>query len=127
MPAEKPLKRRPGPRPSRTFHTTVDFHLSPWLHQAMRAFAAERRVRLEDVYREAAEHFLERRVSGGLDYLAAPKASHAARVCVRMADELRARVRAVAKEDHQDIVNAFETAVRFYLKLHGRPRHDPTA
>lgn len=122
MPEEKPPRRRPGPRPSRTFHTTIDFHLSPWLHHAMKALAAEHRVYLEDVYREATEHFLEQRARRRLDYLAAPKARHATRVCVRMADELRARVRTAAKEDHQDLVNAFETAARLYLKLHDRCR-----
>lgn len=92
----------------------------------MKALAAERRLYLEDLYREAVEHFLKERASEELDYLAAPHASHATRVSVRMADELRVRIRAAAREDHQDLVNAFETAVRLYLKLYGRsrPRHD---
>ena len=88
----------------------------------MKALAAERRVNLEDVYREAAEHFLEQRASATVDYLSAPNVSHATRVGVRMADELRARMRAAANEDHQGIANTFETAVRLYLGLHGRSR-----
>lgn len=120
MPEEKPPKRRPGRPPSRTSHTAIDFHLTPKLHDAMKALAAERGVFLEDVYREAAEHFLERRAAEELGYSAPPHVRHATRVGVRMTETLRARMRAAAKEDHQDLGNAFETAVRLYLKLHGK-------
>lgn len=88
----------------------------------MKALATERRVKLEDVYREAAEHFLEQRACRQLDYLGAPQASHATRVSMRMVEELRTRMRATARNDHQPIVNAFETAVRLYLEHHGRSR-----
>lgn len=120
MPEEKPPKRRPGPKPSRTFYTAIDFHFSPELHQAMKAFAAERKVLLEDVYREAVECFLEQRAHKKLAYWAAPKSKHGTHVYVRMADELRARLRAAIDEDHQGMANAFETAVRLYLEHHGR-------
>jgi hypothetical protein len=120
MPNEKPPRRKPGPKPSRTSYTAIDFHLSPGLHQAMKAFASERRVFLEDVYREAAEHFLEQRTTEKLAYWAAPKAKHGTHVYVRMTDVLRASMRAAAAEDHQGVAHAFETAVRLYLKHHER-------
>ena len=72
MPNEKPPKRKPGRPASRTSHTAIDFHLTPKLHEAMKAFAAERKVLLEDVYREAAEHFLERRAAEEFGYWAPP-------------------------------------------------------
>lgn len=119
---EKPPRRKPGPKSHDSSYIAIDFHLSPWMHQAMKALAAERRVKLEDVYREAAEHFLQQRAGGELDYLSAPKASHATRVSVRMVEELRTRIREAARNDHQEIVNAFETAVRLYLRSQGRSR-----
>lgn len=88
----------------------------------MKELAAERRLYLEDVYREAAEYFLEQRACKQLDYLGAPQASHATRVSMRMVEEVRTQMRAAARNDHQPIVNAFETAVRLYLERHGRTR-----
>lgn len=117
MPHEQPPRRKPGPQPFRTFHTKIDFHLTPKLHTAMKIVAAERGVTLEDVYREAAESFLARRDAGEeIVYLATPVVHGATRVGVLMADELRGRMRAVAKSDHQVLGNVFETAVRFYLR-----------
>lgn len=116
MPDDKPQKRKPGRPPFRTFHTMIGFHLTPKLHEAMKALAVERGVNLEDVYREAAESFLARREAGEVIYLATPLAHGATRTTVLMAGELQARVRAVAKGDHQALGNVFETAVRFYLR-----------
>jgi hypothetical protein len=86
----------------------------------MKSFAKERKVFLEDVYREAAEHFLDQRSKDKIAYRGAPKATRASHVFVRMEGELRARMRAAADEDHQSIANAFETAVRLYFGHHGR-------
>lgn len=87
----------------------------------MKVFAAERKVLLEELYREAGEHFLEQRTKTRLTYLGAPKAPHGTQVYVMMADDLRHQVRAVVTKDHQGIANAFETALQLYLKHHGRP------
>jgi hypothetical protein len=121
MPDDKPPKRKPGPQPWRKFYTMISFHLTPALHEAMKALAAERRLNLEDVYREAAESFLARREAGEVIYLAAPLIHGATRTSVLMADELRTRIRAVAKGDHQALANVFETAVRFYLRALDHP------
>ena len=116
MPDDKPPKRKPGRPPFRTFHTTIGFHLTSALHEAMKALATERGVNLEDVYREAALSFLERRGAGeATTYLAAPQARSATRVAVPMADELCARLREAARSDHQSLGNVFETATRLYL------------
>lgn len=119
---EKPPRRKPGARSHDPSYIAIDFHLSPWMHLAMKALAAERRVKLEEIYREAAAYFLDQRAHRKLDYLSAPKASHATRVSVRMVEELRTRMRVTARNDHQEIVNAFETAVRLYLEAQGRSR-----
>lgn len=92
------------------------------MHAAMKSIAIDRRLYMEDVYREAVEYFLAQRACRELDYLGAPKARFATRVNVKMADDLRRQVRAAADEDHQELVNAFETAVRLYLELHGHSR-----
>lgn len=115
MPDDKPPKRKPGRPPFRTFYTMIGFHLTPKLHEAMKALAAERGVNLEDVYREAAESFLARREAGEVIYLATPLAHGATRTTVLMTGELQTRMRTVAKGDHQALGNVFETAVRFYL------------
>jgi hypothetical protein len=122
MPDEQPPRRKPGPQPWRKFYTMIGFHLTPRLHEAMKIVAAERGLTLEDVYREAAEAFLARRETGEeIVYLATPSVHGATRVGVLMADELRARMRAVAKSDHQVLGNVFETAVRFYLRALEHP------
>jgi hypothetical protein len=117
---EKPPRRKPGPKPPRSSYPAIEFHLSPWMHAAMKELAAERRLYLEDVYREAAEHFLEQRARRRIDYLSAPMFKHATRVSVRMVDEVRTAMQATAESDHQAAANAFETAVRLYLERHGR-------
>jgi hypothetical protein len=118
---EKPSRCKPGPKPTRAFYTVIEFHLSPELHRAIKVFAAERKVRLEDVYRETAEYFLEHRAKEKIGYWGVPKTTHATHVHIRMAGELRARMREAVSEDHQSMANAFETAVRLYLRLHNRP------
>jgi hypothetical protein len=115
MPEEKPPKKSPKKRSPRTFTTAISFHLTPKLHLEMKDLAAERGVNLEDVYRKAAEHFLERREVEEISYRSPPFVQAATRVYVLMADELRTRMRAAAKSDNQALVNAFETAVRLYL------------
>jgi hypothetical protein len=122
MPDDKPPKRKPGPQPWRQSYAMIGFQLTPKLHQAMKIQAAERGLNLEDVYREAAESFLARREAGEeVVYLATPLAHAATRTTVLMASELQARVRAVAKSDHQALANLFETAVRFYLRALDHP------
>lgn len=121
MPEEKPPKRPPGRRPSQTFYTTIGFHLTPKLHDAMKTLAVERGINLADVYREATEGYLNRRGAEEITYWAAPLIHSATRVNVPMADELCARMRAAARSDSQALVNAFETAVRLYLASLQRP------
>lgn len=120
MPKEKPPKEPSKKRPPRTL-PAIGFHLTPALHDAMKALAAERGVNLEDVYREATEHFLTRRDAEAIAYRGAPFVRSATRVNVLMSDELRTRMREAAKSDNQALVNAFETAVRLYLASLKRP------
>lgn len=121
MPDDKPPKRKLGPQPWRKSYAMIGFQLTPKLHQAMKVLAAERGATLEDVYRDAAESFLARRETGEVIYLATPLAHSATRTTVLMASELQARIRAVAKRDHQALANVFETAVRFYLRSLDHP------
>jgi hypothetical protein len=119
MPKEKPPTNPSGERPPRKFEG-IGFFLTPALHDAMKAFAAERKINVADVYREATEEFLSRRETEEIAYRGAPLAHSATRVSVLMAEELRTRMRAAAKSDSQALGNAFETAVRLYLALHQR-------
>ena len=118
MPNEEPLKKPRKRWPSQAV-TTIGFHLTPKLHEAMKLLAAERGVILEVVYREAAEGFLERRKAEEIAYRATPLIHSAARVAVRLPDDLRAQVRGAAKSDRRTLANLFETAVRHYLDEHG--------
>lgn len=115
MSNDKPQNEPPKKRHTRTF-IGIGFHLTPALHEAMKALAAERDVNLEDVYREATETFLTRRETEVVAYRGAPLTRCATRVSVLMARELSTRMRAAAKSDGQVLVNAFETAVRLYLE-----------
>lgn len=117
MPEEaKPPRRKHGPNPSRLAYTEIGFHVTPALHEAMKALADEREVNFDEVYHEAAKCFLECREKEELVYIAAPHTRRAARVYMRMDTQLCAKLRLATKTDDQGLSNAFETAVRLYLK-----------
>lgn len=119
MPEAKGKKRGGGPKPYRTFFTSITFRISPTLHERMKITAGETKVRLEDVYREAVLLLLDRRERKPVPYLAAPRARASRPVIVKMEDSLKARIQAAMDADEHARSDFFETAATLYL---GKPR-----
>ena len=112
---EKP-KRPPGRQPYRTFHDRIGFHISSSMHQEVKRIAAERQVRLEEVYAETISQLFEIRERKSVLYISPPFQALAMRVTVPMDPNLSARVRDLAKQDHRPIADVFQTAVHLYLE-----------
>ena len=117
MPETKPKTRGGGPKPYRTFHTSITFRISPTLHDRMKIAAGESNVRVEDVYREAVLLLLDRRERKPVAYLAAPRARACRVVIVKMEDDLKARIQAAMDADEHTRSDFFETATSLYLGL----------
>lgn len=116
MPEAKPKKRGGGPKPYRTFFTSTTFRISPALHENMKIVAGEHKLRLEDVYREAALILLNIRERRPLTYLGAPRARACSAVVVKMADDLKAQIQSATDADAHTRSDFFETAANLYLK-----------
>ena len=109
-------KRRPGRQPYRTFHDRIGFHLSPSMHQEIKTIAAERHVRLEEIYAETVNYLLEVRGRTSVLYISPPLQALAMRVTVPMEPNLSAKARDLAKQDHRPLAVIFQTAAHLYLE-----------
>lgn len=112
---QKP-KRRPGRQPYRTFHDKIGFHISSSMHQEIKKIAAERDVRLEEIYAETIKHLLQIRERTSVLYISPPTRQLAMSVTVPMDPDLSAKARNLAKQDHRHIAVIFQTAVHLYLE-----------
>lgn len=112
---EKP-KRRPGRPTYRTFHDRIGFHISSPMHQEIKKIAAERKVRLEEIYAETINLLLEIRKIKSVLYISPPTRPLGMRVTVPMEPDLSAKARDLAKQDHRPIADVFQTAVHLYLE-----------
>lgn len=113
-------KKRPGRPTYRTFHDRIGFQVAAPLHQTMKTVAAERSVRLEEVYTEAIKLLLKQREREQVLFTAAPSYPLSSRVAVPMDPDLIATIRAVSKAERQRLIDIFQTAVRLYLDNLGR-------
>ena len=111
-------KKRPGPPRRRTFYTGIGFAISSKLHTQIKEIAFTKRLRIEDIYTEAATLLLERRTKRQIIYLAAPQPGFATRINVKMHDDIRSKARNAAIEDGYRLNDFFETAARAYLEGH---------
>ena len=109
-------KRRPGRPTYRTFHDRIGFHISPSMHQEIKRIAAERKLRLEEIYAETINHLLGVRKRTSVLYISPPTRPLAMRVTVPMDPDLSAKARDLAKQDHRPLAVIFETAVHLYLE-----------
>lgn len=112
---QKPKQRR-GRQPYRTFYDQIGFHISSSMHQEIKKIAAERKVRLEEIYAETITSLLEIRQRTSILYISPPIQALAMRVTVPMDPDLSAKARDLAKQDHRPLAVIFETAVHLYLE-----------
>ncbi len=109
-------KKKPGPKPHRTFYNQIGFQVAKPLHAVMSDITKEKNLRLEDVYAEAIHNFLEMRKNGKIIYMPSPIRRFAKRIAIHMEPCLEELVRFTSQEDQQRLVDFFQTAVWLYLK-----------
>jgi hypothetical protein len=120
MPEATGKKHGGGPKPYRTFYTSIGFRISPELHEQMKTEKASLKIRMEDVYREAALLLLELRERKPLIYLAAPRTQASRAINVKMENGLKARIQLATDADDHTRSDFFETAARLYLESRRR-------
>ena len=110
-------KKKPGPRPHRTFYNKIGFHISNDIHQKMKELTKIRKIFLEDLYREALSEFLEIRANTPTryQYIKPPSRPIGRHVTIEMEEALCQAIRHAAVDDRTPIAHVFETAVRHYL------------
>lgn len=113
-------KRRPGRPTYRTFHDRIGFHISPSMHQEIKTIAADRKLRLEEIYAETVNYLMEIQERKSVLYIAPPFRPIAMRVTVPMDPNLSMKIRDLARQGHRRISDIFQTAVRLYLEHLGR-------
>lgn len=111
---EKP-KRKPGPQFTRAFYNRIGFQLDSRLHEVMQTIAQERKLRFEDAYAEAVQHFLSTRENSSVMYTPSPVRRFAKRVTIHMEPSLTGAIRTVCQRDQRQFSDFFQTAVWLYL------------
>ena len=109
-------KKKPGPKPHRAFYNQIGFQVARSLHAVMSDITKERNIRLEDVYAEAINNFLEIRRNDKVIYIPSPMRRFAKRIAIHMEPSLEESIRTASQEDQQRLIDFFQTAVWLYLK-----------
>ena len=109
-------KKKPGPKPHRTFYNRIGFQVSESFHIVINNIAQERKVRFEDIYAEAVQYFLNERTKNSILYTPSPIRRFAQRVTIHMEPSLEKAVRAACLQDQQRLTDFFQTTVWLYLK-----------
>lgn len=109
-------KKKPGPKPHRTFYNRIGFQVSELFHAEINNIAQERKVRFEDIYAEAVQHLLNERKKNSILYTPSPTRRFAQRVTIHMEPTLEEAVRATCLQDQQRLTDFFQTTAWLYLK-----------
>ena len=109
-------KKKPGPRPSRTFYNRIGFQIATSFHTEISKLAQERNVRFEDIYAESVKYLIDTRKIDQILYTPSPTRRFAKRVTIQIEPSLDEAVRSISHEDQQRLTDFFQTAAWLYLK-----------